>query len=139
MARFKPVEDYSGYFLMIDPASQFEEDSIEKLVNRYVEEKVNIEKFEKNYNNEEKGTRAINPKAILKSLKYYLSLMRTCLSYSPYVVGMEVRSIQNEYMRSADITPTWNDIRNAYMNELAEIPHAALRIFKNMKEIILRR
>ena len=37
------------------------------------------------------------------------------------------------------MTLIWNDIRNADMNELAEIPHAALGIFKNMKDIILRR
>jgi len=70
MPKFKPIENYAGYFLAIDPSAQFEEDSIEKLVNRYVEEKVNIEKFEKNYNNDEKGARAINPKVILKVVFY---------------------------------------------------------------------
>jgi len=30
-------------------------------------------------------------------------------------------------------------IRSVDINKLAEIPHAALGIFKNMKEIILRR
>jgi len=34
---------------------------------------------------------------------------------------MGVRSIQNEYIRNADITLNWDDIRNAYMNELSEI------------------
>ena len=32
-----------------------------------------------------------------------------------------MRSIQNEYIRNADITPNWEDIRNAYINELGEI------------------
>ena len=32
-----------------------------------------------------------------------------------------VRSIQNECIRNADMTLIWNDIRNAYMNELSEI------------------
>jgi len=33
----------------------------------------------------------------------------------------EVRSIHNEYIRSADITPNWHDMRIAYMNELGVI------------------
>jgi len=28
---------------------------------------------------------------------------------------------QNEYIRNADMTPNWHDIRNMYMNELSEI------------------
>ena len=32
-----------------------------------------------------------------------------------------MRSIQNEYIRSADITPNWHDMRIAYMNELGVI------------------
>ncbi len=56
------------------------------------------------------------------------------------MLGVNCRiGIQNECICSADITPIWDDIRNAYMNELAEIPHAALGIFKNKGEIILRR
>ena len=46
--------------------------------------------------------------------------------------GMHMRN-------TAYIPPNWKYIRNAYMNELAEIPHAALGIFKNKEEIILRR
>ena len=41
--------------------------------------------------------------------------------------------------RNVDIIPGWEYMRNADMNELAEIPHAALGIFKNMEEIILKR
>ena len=37
------------------------------------------------------------------------------------------------------IPPNWNDMRTKLgYTTLAEIPHAALGIFKNMKEIILR-
>jgi len=32
-----------------------------------------------------------------------------------------VRSIQNEYIRNADITSIWDDIRIAYMNELGDM------------------
>ena len=45
----------------------------------------------------------------------------------------EVRSIQNEYIRNADITPNWYDIRNAYMNELDEILNLAYK--KEFKEV----
>ena len=44
-----------------------------------------------------------------------------------------VRSIQNEYIRNADITPNWYDIRNAYMNELDEILNLAYK--KEFKEV----
>jgi len=42
---------------------------------------------------------------------------------------LEVRSIQNEYIRNADITPIWEDIRNAYMNELYEIARISTKKF----------
>ncbi|KUK04545.1 MAG: hypothetical protein PWR26_895 [Methanosarcinales archaeon] len=32
-----------------------------------------------------------------------------------------VRGIQNEYICNTGIIPNWDDIRNAYMNELSEI------------------
>ncbi len=41
--------------------------------------------------------------------------------------------------KTADIIPKLEHIRNADINELAETPHAALGIFKNKEEIILRR
>ncbi len=42
-----------------------------------------------------------------------------------------MRSIQNEYICNADTTPIWDDIRNAYMNELSEMPEPAIQnLFK---------
>ena len=50
----------------------------------------------------------------------------------------EVRSIQNEYICNADITPIWDDIRIVYMNELCEIGLQPLVKNKNlMMDIII--
>ena len=41
----------------------------------------------------------------------------------------EMERIQNEYIRNADITINWEDIRNAYMNELSEM---AIKLMERM-------
>jgi len=111
MARFKPIEDYAGYFLTINPAAQFEEDSIEKLVNRYVEEKVRFEEFEKNYDNEERGQKAIHPKVILKVVFY------------SYIKGIQSLRKMEEMTR--------NNIAYIYLTGNKAIDHTTVAKFLN--------
>jgi len=47
------------------------------------------------------------------------------------------KSVQNEYIRNADMTPIRDDIRNAYMNELGEIASGGLE-FINIANVLWR-
>jgi len=47
-----------------------------------------------------------------------------------------VRSIQNECICNADITPNWNDICNAYMNEINKISPLTLRNFTYLVDML---
>lgn len=70
MARFKDVEQDQGYFLTIYPEHHFSEDSIEKTIDRFIEEEVDISIFEHHYKNDKVGQKAINPKIKLKAIIY---------------------------------------------------------------------
>jgi transposase len=70
MARYKPVEEGQGYFLEVFPEDQFEDNSIEKVINRFVEDHIELEPFSKKYRNDDAGQRAINPRTKLKVIFY---------------------------------------------------------------------
>lgn len=70
MARFKDVEQDQGYFLTIYPEKHFSDDSIEKTIDRFVDEEVDIRLFEHHYKNDTVGQKAIHPKIKLKVIIY---------------------------------------------------------------------
>lgn len=70
MARFKDVEQDQGYFLTIYPENHFSENSIEKTIDRFIEEEVDIKIFEHHYKNDAIGQKAIHPKIKLKVIIY---------------------------------------------------------------------
>ena len=43
------------------------------------------------------------------------------------LIGGEKHTEINKYIRNADMTLNWHDIRNAYMNELGDMPEPAFK------------
>ena len=70
MARYKEIEEGQGYFMEIYPEDQFSDYSIEKVINRFVDEEIDITPFSMKYRNDETGQKAIHPKIKLKVLFY---------------------------------------------------------------------
>lgn len=70
MANYKPVEKDQGYFLDIIPSDHFKEDSIEKVINRFIDEEVDFRSFSDKYNNDYVGQKAIHPSIKLKAIIY---------------------------------------------------------------------
>lgn len=66
MPRYKAIEEGQGLFLDLHLEEQFDEYSLEKTVNRFIEKEADLSSFEKNYNNAKKGQAAYNPKSLLK-------------------------------------------------------------------------
>ena len=66
MPRYKAVEEGQGLFLDLHLDEQFDEYSLEKTVNRFIEQEAEMSAFDKNYNNAKQGQAAYNPKSLLK-------------------------------------------------------------------------
>lgn len=73
MAKYKHVEKGQGYFLTICPEEIFEDNSIEKVIERFIDEYVDISPFDKKYKNDIVGQKAISPAVKLKVILYGLS------------------------------------------------------------------
>ena len=73
MPRYKAIEEGQGLFLDLHLEEQFDEYSLEKTVNRFIEKEADISSFEKNYNNASKGQSAYNPKFLLKVICFAFS------------------------------------------------------------------
>lgn len=73
MARYKPIERGQGYFLQICPDLLFEENSTEKVIDKFIEEIADTSVFDSKYKNDIAGQKAISPKSKLKVLIYALS------------------------------------------------------------------
>ena len=71
--RFKAYEQSQGLFLQIVPEDQFDKYSLEKIVNRFVEEDLDMSIFNKNYKNIKEGNTAYDPKSILKVILFSFS------------------------------------------------------------------
>lgn len=70
MARYKAYDKDQGYFVQLIPAEQFAEYSIEKVIDRFVEEKLTEDLFRWKYTNDDTGQRAIHPFIKLKVILY---------------------------------------------------------------------
>ena len=66
MPRYKAIEEGQGLFLNLYLEEQFDEYSLEKTVNRFIEKEADLSSFEKNYNNAKTGQAAYNPKSLIK-------------------------------------------------------------------------
>ncbi len=73
MARYKPIERGQGYFLTIFPGLIFEDNSIEKVIDKFIDEIVDTSVFDAKYHNDIAGQKAIPPKSKLKVIIYALS------------------------------------------------------------------
>ena len=73
MARYKPIERGQGYFLTIYPDLIFEDNSIEKVIDKFIDEIVDTSAFDVKYHNDIAGQKAISPKSKLKVIIYALS------------------------------------------------------------------
>ena len=73
MARYKPIERGQGYFLTIFPDQLFDENSIEKTIDRFVDDSISTSIFDANSKNDEVGQRAISPLLKLKVILYGFS------------------------------------------------------------------
>ncbi len=73
MAKYKPIERGQGYFLTIYPEEIFDDNSIEKVIDRFIDEYVDTKPFDKKYKNDTVGQKAIEPSAKLKVILYGLS------------------------------------------------------------------
>ncbi len=70
MARYKEIEQDQGYFLTVYPGKHFGEDSLERLIDMFVDENVDIEPFSLKHNNDDAGQKAIHPFVKLKVILY---------------------------------------------------------------------
>ena len=73
MPRYKAIEEGQGLFLDLHLEEQFDEYSLEKTVNRFIEKEADLSSFEKNYNNASKGQSAYDPKFLLKVICFAFS------------------------------------------------------------------
>jgi len=73
MARYKPIEQGQGYFITIYPEAIFDDNSIEKVIDKFIDDFADTSKFDLKYNNDTAGQRAISPKVKLKLIIYALS------------------------------------------------------------------
>ena len=73
MARYKPIERGQGYFLTIYPDLIFEDHSIEKVIDKFIDDIADTNVFDDKYNNDIAGQKAISPKIKLKVIIYALS------------------------------------------------------------------
>jgi len=73
MVRYKPDEvgEFGqGVFVALQLDEQFDEFSLEKVVNRFIEDEVNLADFDGQYDNEARGAAAYNPKGLLKVILF---------------------------------------------------------------------
>ena len=70
MARYKEIEQDQGYFVTIYPSEHFDENSIERVIDNFVEEYIDTTHFDEKYKNDNVGQKAIHPKIKLKVLFY---------------------------------------------------------------------
>jgi transposase len=73
MAKYKPEEVGQGYFITIYPDEIFNDNSIEKVISRFIDTFVDTSPFDKKYKNDTVGQKAISPLAKLKVILYGLS------------------------------------------------------------------
>jgi len=73
MAKYKPVERGQGYFLTIYPDAIFDDTSIEKTIDKFIDEYVDLSPFDAKYKNDSVGQKAIAPSVKLKVILYGLS------------------------------------------------------------------
>lgn len=70
MARYKSYDRGQGYFLNFVPSEQFEEYSLEMVIDRFVEERISEDLFNHKYSNDDTGQKAIHPFIKLKVIIY---------------------------------------------------------------------
>ncbi len=70
MARYKHYEQNQGLFLNLHLAEQFDENSLEKVIDKFVEKEVEQTIFAAGYVNDNRGQAAYNPKPLLKVIFY---------------------------------------------------------------------
>lgn len=73
MAKYKPIERGQGYFLTIYPEEIFDDNSMEKAIDKFIDEYVDTKPFDKKYKNDTVGQKAIAPSVKLKVILYGLS------------------------------------------------------------------
>lgn len=73
MAKYKPSERGQGYFLTIYPEAIFDDNSIEKTIDKFIDGYVDTSPFDKKYKNDVVGQKAIAPTEKLKVILYGLS------------------------------------------------------------------
>ena len=73
MAKYKPIEREQGYFLTIYPEAIFDDNSMEKTIDKFIDEYVDTRPFDKHYKNDTSGQKAIAPSVKLKVILYGLS------------------------------------------------------------------
>ena len=73
MAKYKPVEQGQGLFITLYPDMQFEDHSLEKVINRFIDEEISMDIFDDAYANDRGGQHAIHPKSLLKVVCYAFS------------------------------------------------------------------
>ena len=66
MARYKDIEKDQGYFVTVCPSEHFDDNSIEKVIDQFVDEHVDTILFSGKYKNDYVGQKAIHPKVKLK-------------------------------------------------------------------------
>ena len=55
MAKYKPVEQGQGLFITLYPDMQFEDHSLEKVINRFIDEEISMDIFDDAYANDRGG------------------------------------------------------------------------------------
>ena len=73
MARFKPEERSQGLFLEVNLYEQLVPGTFEWTLD-YLIDRMDLSVYEQNYNNDEKGAAAYQPKALLKAVLHCYSM-----------------------------------------------------------------
>lgn len=132
MARYKPYDEVQGYFITLTPSTQFKEYSIEKVIDQFVEEHVDIKLFEKGYKNDDNGRSAIHPYAKLKVILYAFSQN----TYSSRKIEKLIRSGHVSYVflsRNTQIDhSTLCEFIIKFQNEITEIFTKLLVVLNEM-------
>jgi len=73
MAKYKLIEKGQGYFVTLYPNAIFDDNSIEKTIDKFIDDYVDLSPFDAKYKNDTVGQKAISPAVKLKVILYGLS------------------------------------------------------------------
>jgi transposase len=110
MAKYRhtDVEDGQGLFLTVNLNEQLLPGTFEYMLNDVLDTKIDLSTFDRNYNNDTTGARAIAPAAIMKLILYGYSKGRK----SSRAIGELAKTNIIAKALTGDVQPHWTTIAN---------------------------